>query len=112
MSDLHTGANSKKQGTSVKFLAVVLGLAVLVFVGAFGSIFLKEIWERAADAKKVTAPELDGSRPGVPGVSGGSSSGSASSNPQKEEVPAEAKPDEAKPADTTPAEETPSSEKP
>lgn len=68
MSDLPTG--SKRPIISAKFLVLVIGLAALVFVGAFGSIFLKEFWDAAAASKKATALESSGARPTMPGVSG------------------------------------------
>lgn len=104
MSDLKMNISTKKPIVSVKFLAIVLVLAALVFVGAFGSIFLKEFWEQAAASKAATALGSDGARPTMPGVSGGGPRTPAGQEPEvgEKEQPAEEKPVEEKPADEKP----------
>ena len=65
MSDLHTGGSIRRP---VKFLAIAIGLAAIVFAAGFALIFLKEFLEQAAASKKVTAPKLGSARPGMPAV--------------------------------------------
>lgn len=65
MSDLHTGGSIRRP---VKFLAIAIGLAAIVFAASFASIFLKEFLEQSAASKKVTAPKLGSARPGMPAV--------------------------------------------
>ena len=100
MSDLKMSTSTKKPIVSVKFLAIVLTLAVLVFVGAFGSIFLKEFWEQAAASKQATSLESEGGgRPSMPGVQGSGPRTPAGQDPAEgeKEPPAEEKPAEEKP---------------
>jgi len=99
MSDLKMSTSTKKPIVSVKFLAIVLALAALVFVGAFGSIFLKEFWEQAAASKSATALSSDGARPSMPGVAGSGPRTPAGQEPEEGE---KEQPTEEKPADEKP----------
>ena len=65
MFDLRTGGSSRRP---VKFLAIAIGLAAIVFAAGFALIFLKEFLEQSAASKKVTAPKLGSARPGMPAV--------------------------------------------
>ena len=110
MSDLKMNISTKKPIVSVTFLAIVLVLAALVFVGAFGSIFLKEFWEQAAASKQATSLESEGGgRPSMPGVQGNSPRTPAGQEPAEgeKEPPVEGKPVEEKAAEEKPAEEKP-----
>ena len=114
MAELQMSTSTKKPIVSVKFLAIVLGLAALVFVGAFGSIFLKEFWEQAAASKQATALKSEGERPSLPGVQGSGPSSPAGQEPEQgeKEPLTEGKPADEKPADEKPADEKPADEKP
>lgn len=92
--------STKKPIVSVKFLAIVLTLATLVFVGAFGSIFLKEFWEQAAASKQTTSLEAEGGgRPSMPSLQGSGPRTPTGQEPEEgeKEQPAEEKPAEEKP---------------